>query len=228
MIRPLLKHDIRKTLPYYPGIMGALVALLLITNDVLDATNIFAVVLGVVQGWMLAYCIFRDPGHTDAFLFSRPFARKHIFWNRWALGMSLQAMTLLVVYVLLATGVRMRLHEGHMPQYPMIQPFELAVLWPIGLSSVISFQVVMFLIVHSHLSSPDASSGMSKTWKRFVVKLACLLILMVFISGPIVLRAGMSEPSLRIGTGAIIYAALLIVLGTAASLKGYENMEIGK
>ena len=162
-----------------PLALAALVGCLLATNRILDGGNKFALAFGLAQGWLLAWCIFRDPNNTDAFVFSRPYTRQQVFWSRWMLAMVLQAISIGAIYAILAVGARTWIHGNHLPHYPMVAPFELVVVRTIAFASLIAFHLIMFLSVRSRV----LSTGTGPRWKAYVVKLACLMILMVFIGG---------------------------------------------
>ncbi len=220
MIWPLIKLDLRKTLPTYLATLVVLVWFILITRDVLDSANIFVLVMAMAQGWLLAWRIFGDRHNTQAFLFSRPWSPARIFWNRWALAVILQIATVLLIYVILAAGTRTVIHQRNMPYFPMVERFELSILWPIGLAPAITFHIIMFLMLRCTVISAG------RLWP-LVVKASLGLILMIFIGGHTVMVV--AEPGgagLRTGHLAFVYAAVLAVLCTAASLNCYKNMEI--
>ncbi len=224
MIWSLIKLDLRKVLPVYLPILALLLGFILITRDVLASDNVFVTVLAMAQAWMLAYRLFRDAPNTPSFLFSRPWSRARIFWNRWALAVTLQCITVLLVTILLMSGARARLHQGDLPYFPMIEPFELSVLWPIALALTITFHIIMFLMVKGAVVKP----GGARTWRAIIVKIALGSILMVFIAGRTMIQIpGSDGPGLGIGELALLYAVVLAVLCTAASRNCYQHMEIG-
>lgn len=221
MIWPLIKLDLRKALPTYLVLLAVQVGFLLTTRDILDSSNVFFTVLALAQGWMLAYRIFRDAPHTPAFLFSRPWSRARMFWQRWALATTLQIITVLLIYGILAAGTRTLLLQGQLPYFPMAERFELSVLWPIALSSAITFHIIMFLIVWGRLGY---NPGSAHPWQGIVVKIALALILMTFIGAGH--AVGVVVSSLGIGDLAFIYAVAVALMCTAASLNCYKHMEI--
>ena len=223
MIWPLIKLDLRKTLPAYLATVVVLVGFILITRDILDSANVFVLVLAMAQGWLLAWRIFRDGDNTQSFLFSRPWSPARIFWNRWALAVILQITTVLLIYVILAAGTRTLIYQRHLPYFPMVERFELSILWPIALAPALTFHIIMFLMLRSTVVNP----GGTDRWRGFVVKIALGLILMMFIGGgTVMVDPGLGGAGVRTGDLAFIYAAVLAVLCTAASLNCYKNMEI--
>ncbi len=222
MIWSLIRLDLRKALPLYLTTMAALVGFILITREILDATNITVAVLAMAQGWILAYQIFRDPHNTQAFVFSRPWSRARIFWNRWALAMILQAITILLVYAILAAGTRTWLYRNELPYFPMVESFELSVLWPIALASFITFHIIMFLIFWCVVMKTGRN-----WWQSVIIKISLCLILMVLLgSGGIVIVAGSQGAELQTSHLVVIYATVVVLLCTGASLNCTKNMEI--
>jgi hypothetical protein len=224
MIWPLLKLDLRKSLPSYLALLVLQVAFILVTRDILDSTNTIVPVLALVQGWLLAWRIFRDAPNTPSFLFSRPWSRGRVFWQRWALAVTLQILTVLLIYGMLAAGVRTLIFQRQLPYFPMVERFELSILWPIALVSIASFHIIMFLICWGRLGY---NPGSARPWQGIVVKIALAFILMTFIGGGHIVGAVVTEgPGLGIGHLALIYAAAVAVMCTAASRHCYQHMEI--
>ena len=221
MIWPLIKLDLRKVLPIYMATVVVLAWFILITRDILSSANIFVTVLAMAQGWMLAYLIFRDTHNTQVFIFSRPWSRARIFWHRWTLAMTLQAATVLLVYAILAAGARTWLHKSTLPYFPMVERFELSILWPLALASVITFHIIMFLMFRGMVLHATASR-----WRAVITKVALALLLMVFLGdGDHMVIAGFGG-GLNFGHLVIIYAFVLIALCTATSLDCIKHMEI--
>ncbi len=218
MIWPLIKLDLRKAVTAYLALLIAQMGFVLITRDVLDSANVTIAVLGLAQGWMLAYLIFRDTHNTRVFVFSRPWSRTHIFWTRWGLAMVLQTFTVLLVYTILAAGTRTWLYRTELPYFPMVERFELSILWPMALASVTTFHIVMFLTLWGYLGN---NPGSARPWQGVIVKIALALILMTFLGSEHVMGAGL-------GTGdlAVIYAIAVTLMCTSASLNCCKHMEI--
>jgi len=107
MIWPLIKLDLRKALPAYLASLVVMIGFILITRDILDSTNIFVIIMAVIQGCLIACFLFSDPNNTRSFLFSRPWSPTRIFWNRWALAVILQIATVLLVYTIIAAGTKL-------------------------------------------------------------------------------------------------------------------------
>ncbi len=224
MIWPLIKLGLRKALPTYLVLLTLQVGFVLVTRDILDSSNTIAPVLALVQGWLLAWHIFRDAPHTSSFLFSRPWSRARVFWQRWALAITLQCVTVLVVYGVLAVGARTLILQRQLPYFPMVERFELSILWPIALVSITTFHIIMFLICWGRLGY---NPGSARPWHGIVVKIALAFILMTFIGSGHIVGAVVAEgPRLGIGNLALIYAGAVAVMCTAGSRNCYQHMEI--
>jgi hypothetical protein len=225
MIWSLIKLDLRKVLPTYLALLVIQLGFVLGTRDILGSDNVFVLVLAMAQGWLLAYRLFRDEPNTPSFLFSRAWSRARIFWNRWGLAIALQSVTVGLVTLLIASGTRTLLYQRELPFFPMVEPFELSILWPIALALVISFHIIMFLMAKGAVDT----TGGGRVWRAIVVKVALGLILMVFIAGRafvVVLNPG-GTVGLYAGDLALAYAVVLAILCTAASLNCYKHMEVG-
>ncbi len=223
MIWPLMKLDLRKTLPAYLATVAVLTGFILITRDILDSANIFVLALTLIQGWLLAWRIFCDSENTRPFLFSRPWSPARMFWNRWALAVILQITTVLLIAAILAAGTRTAIHQRNVPYFPMVERFELSILWPIAAAPAVTFHITMlFMLRGMVLRRIGAGKG-----RALIAKAVIGLVLMMFLAGlkfRDATQAGVVVQ--RIGNLVLIYAAVLAVLCTAASLNCYKNMEI--
>jgi hypothetical protein len=224
MIWPLIKLDLRKALTAYLALLVAQIGFVLITRDVLDSANVTMAVLALAQGWMLAYLIFRDTHNTRVFIFSRPWSRARIFWTRWGLAMVLQTFTVLLVYTILVAGTRTWLYKTELPYFPMVERFELSILWPMALASIVTFHIVMFLTLWGYLGN---NPGSARPWHGVIVKIALALILMTFLGRGHVMGVPLIiGPGLGTGDLAVIYAIAVTIMCTSASLNCCKHMEI--
>jgi hypothetical protein len=224
MVWGLMKLDLRKVLVGYVPFVAVLLAYLLLRRKPLESMDTIAIAAGLIQGCYLGWRIFSDPGATQSFIFSRPFSRSRIFLQRWCLGIALQMVTLLLVFVLVASGVRAYVHQDS-PYYPMVQWYELSVLWPIGLVSLIAYEIQMFLMLRGWIlrRTRPAQWGATAGYASLSL-LALLLVLGPHFTG-IQAGAGPGMPeSIRVGIGA--YTIILTGLATLACAKCYLHMEI--
>ncbi len=138
--------------------------------------------------------------------------------------MVLQIFTVLLVYTILAAGTRTWLYRHQLPYFPMVERYELSVLWPMALASVITFHIVMFLTLWGYLGY---NPGNARPWHGVIVKIALALILMTFLGGGHIAGAILTGGArLRIGDLAVVYAAAVTVMCTGASLNCCKHMEI--
>lgn len=140
------------------------------------------------------------------------------------LAMILQATTILLVCAILAGGARTWLYKNELPYFPMVESFELSILWPIALASVITFHIIMFLTLWGYLGN---NPGNARPWHGVIVKIALALILMTFLGAGRVAGAILTEgPGLGTGDLAVIYAIAVTLMCTGASLNCCQHMEI--
>lgn len=110
-------------------------------------------VLGAVQGWVLAYRLFVDPPGAAPFVFSRPFSRTRLFLDRWMIGLLLQGLTLVVIFAIVASGLRqaVQVHLFRSYWFPMVRWFELSTLGSVGFASLLTYQVACFVLLRRRL-----------------------------------------------------------------------------
>ena len=146
MIVEMLKVELRKVWVYYTPFLILMVGYILLNERPLANNDSRVAAIAIVQGWVMAWRIFSDPEGTQPFIFSRSLSRRRLFITRWALGISLQLLTVVVVFLVIACGARSWLQiQMDSPYQPMVKWFELSVLWPAGLFAIFTYEVQMFL-----------------------------------------------------------------------------------
>ncbi len=225
MVWELIKLDLRKVLTGYITFVLVISAYLLFRQRPLDSTDTIVIAAGLLQGLYLAWRIFKDPGSTQSFIFSRPFSRNRLFWNRWSLGITLQMVTLLIVLILVASGARNFVHKSNLPYYPMVQWYELSVLWPLAIVSLTAFQIHLFLMLRARTLQ---TASLSK-WKKVATYAILCFFALAFLGGfHVVVNTaldGTTAPA-RLGNVALFYVLTLTVLTTLTSLHCYRHIEI--
>ncbi len=225
MVWELIKLDLRKVLTGYITFVLVLSAYLLFWQKPLGSTDTIIIPAGVLQGLYLAWRIFKDHGSTQSFIFSRPFSRNRLFWNRWGLGITLQMVTLLIVLILLASGARSFIHKSNLPYYPMVQWYELSVLWPLAVVSLTAFQIQMFLMLRAR----TLQTASLPKWRKVVTYAIVCFIALAFLGGFRVVAStalhGAIDPA-HIGNAVLFYVLTLTVLTTLTSLHCYRHIEI--
>ena len=214
MSTEILKIDVRKVLPYYVPFLLLTVGYVLFQKTPLGNDDWKVNSIACLQGMVIAWVLFNDATGIGAFVFSRALTRARLFLTRWALGISLQLLTIAVVCVAIAIGLRSGIQVlMNSPYQPLVKWYELSVLGPIALYSILGYQLVMFLKLRLCIVSvrPSAWRNLIGTW---LVVALCLLNL-----------NGAIESGIRTNF-MIIYAALVTILGTLASLHCYQRLEI--
>ena len=127
-----IKVELRKVAPWWGGFVVVLLCYLVTRGDTLVSRDQSIYAVGAFLGVMVAWLAFADPGGTRSFMFSRPWLRHRLFLTRWALGLTLLAATLALVFVTIAAGGRewwqTRSHIQTSVFYPLIRWRELEVL----------------------------------------------------------------------------------------------------
>jgi len=175
----LIKLDLHKVAWGYAIIVCGLIAYVLGRPTPFSSGDSIATGLGLLQGWFVAWRIFGDRDSTRAFVFSRSFGRKRLFWHRWALGMALQGLTLLLVCCTIAIGARSYLHHRNSPWYPMVKWYDLNVLWPIAVFGLIAFNIQMFMMLRGFILA-----GSHRSRRRVIAgRVAAVIAAVLFVLG---------------------------------------------
>ena len=214
----IVRIDARKVLPYYAPFLLLTVGYVLFEKKPLATGNlVVSLILNLtacLQGMVIAWTLFNDSGGTAAFIFSRPLSRKRLFLTRWCLGISLQLMTVLAVFVIVSTGLRSWIQMlMDSPYQPMVKWYELSVLGSFALYSILGYQVVMFLRLRASILS-----ARPPTWRDNLKTVLVIVLCLLFLPGIFV-----NFQPLRYQ---LVYSALVIILGTLGSLHCYQRTEI--
>ena len=146
-------------MPWYLPVFLLLVGYTLFVTHPLGFDSA-TLIVGGVQGWVLAFRLFTDPPRVSPFIFSRPFSRSRLFFYRWLIGLLVQAFTLIVIFTIIASGIRQvtQVHIFRSHWYPMVRWFELSMLWPVAVASLLVYQATCFLILRRRLSGSQTIS----------------------------------------------------------------------
>jgi hypothetical protein len=222
----------RRTLTWHLPVLLALCGYTLFVTQPLGV-DLPATILGALQGWVLAYRLFVDPPRVAPFVFSLPFSRTRLFLCRWAIGLLLQALTLVVIFAIIALGFRqlIQVYLFRSNWYPMVRWYELRMLWPVGLTSLVIYQATAFVLLRRRLRG---SRRLSKT--RLVANAAFAALVGMAALFPLVgYTAARFEGAPPIYSEffpqvmtwpALAYAAVLVVTATLASLHCSRNFEV--
>jgi hypothetical protein len=210
----MLKTDVRKVCPYYAPFLLLTVGYVLFQNTPLSSDDWRVNLITCLQGVVIAWCLFNDSGGTGAFIFSRPLSRKRLFLTRWLTGLSFQLLTFMAVFATIATELRSGIQLlMQSPYQPMVKWYELSILGPITLFSILGYEVVMFLKLRWRIVNARPSM-----W-RDILGTALAIVL----CGPILIGIFTSSEPIPYR---LTYVALVTIAGTLASLHCYQHLEI--
>lgn len=210
----ILKIDVRKVLPFYAPFLLVTVGYVLYRKTPLGSDDWVVNWIACLQGMIVAWMLFNDAAGTETFIFSRPLSRARLFLARWGFGISLQVLTIVVVFVAIAIGLRSGIQMlMNSPYQPLVKWYELSILGSMALFSVLGYEIVMFLKLRKRIVSvrPRAWRDLLGTW---FVGASCLL----FLSG--LIAYGIQDYLTA------IYAAIVTILGTLASLYCYRHLAV--
>jgi hypothetical protein len=218
----LVKSDFRKTALPYAAILAALAAYVLFKPRPLYSVDFAGGGLGLLQGIVLAWLIFRDPAGTESFIMSRPLTRGRLFRHRLGLGIGLQLATVILLFVLIATGLRSHIQHYRLPYYPMIKWYEASIIAPVAVCGLIGFELAMFFILRGRIASEGAA-----TWRKIAGRLLVVFGMVVII---VLVMGRVADAPITSGGwfkhAAWGYAAVAIILSTYASAHCFRHIEI--
>ena len=235
----MLKMDARRVLPYYAPVLLLTVGYVLIQETPLASADWKLNLIACLQGMVIAWVLFNDAAGTEVFVFSRPLSRVRLFFTRWVFGISFQLLTIAVVFLTVAIGLRSAIQVlMNSPYQPMVKWYELSILGSIALYSILSYEIVMFLKLRHRVVSVGP-----RTWRDFIwIVLICVLIGMILTGlfsniGPMAYQMmswALMTKLVLVSFFAIlgpihnllIYVVLVTIVGTLASLHCYQNLEI--
>ncbi len=222
----LIKLDLHKVAWGYAIIVCGLVAYVLARPTPLGSGDIIAAGLGLLQGWFVAWRIFGDRDSTRAFVFSRSFGRKRLFWHRWVLGMALQLLTLLLVCCTIAFGARSYLHHFNSPWYPMVKWYDLNVLWPIALFGLIAFNVQMFMMLRGLILKSLPRSRRHVIAARVGIVIVVILFMVMSSLMGFVAKADGTSGVATFRYYLLVYAAIVSLFAAISARHCIIHMEI--
>jgi hypothetical protein len=222
----------RRTLAWHLPVFLAVCGYALFVTQPLGV-DLPATILGGLQGWVLAYRLFVDPPRVAPFIFSQPFSRTRLFFTRWTIGLLLQALTLVVVFAIIALGLRqlIQVYCFGSNWYPMVRWYELSVLWPVGMASLFVYQATAFVLLRRRLRGNRRLSKSRQTANAAFAALATVVALLLTFAYTAARFAGAppiySEFFPPVLTWqALAYVVVLVAMTTWASLYCCRNFEV--
>lgn len=210
----IVKVDARRVLPYYIPFLLFTVGYVLFRKTPLVTGDAILNLIPCLKGMVIAWVLFTCSSSTDAFVFSRPLSRKRLFLTRWFFGISLQLLTIPAVFLIITSRLRSGIQIlMDSPYHPTVKWFELSVLVPMALFSILGYVVVMFLKLRWRIVRNSPSR-----WKEILgtgfFSVICLLSMGELIDNH--LQDYLIVP----------YTLLVILFYTLASLHCYRHLEI--
>lgn len=233
MWQAIWKLAIHGTGLWYLVVVTPLAGYTLLKTDPLGTSDLVAALLGAVLGCVLAFRLFRDPSGVDAFVFSRPFSRRRLFLYRWLIGLAFQAITTLLLVVLLAGGLRQWIHVSlyhHSLWYPMVRWYELSVLWPVVGTSLFAYQATLLVMARNRLlrSSQAKRGGLMRKLGRVVDGALIAAFAFAVLLGALWANRLGSTGAAPLLTAPLVlpYLALMTVMTTLGGLHCYRQLEV--
>ena len=210
----ILKIDVRKVLPYYAPFLLLTVGYVLFRKTPLGSDDEVVNLIAHLQGMVTAWVLFNDTAGTSVFILSRPLSRVRLFLTHWGFGISLQVLTIVAVFVTIAIGLRSDIQIlMQSPYQPMVKWYELSVLSSMALYSILSYQIAIFLKLRLRIISVRP-----RTWRNL---LGTGLVVVLCLQSLNTLNViGFQDYVM------VVYAGLVPILGTLASLHCYRHLEI--
>jgi hypothetical protein len=220
----------RRTLTWYLPVFLLLVGYTLVMKQPLGVDPP-ALLFGILLGWVLGFRLFVDPPGVSPFILSRPFSRTRLFFYRWTIGLLLQAFTLAVIFTIIASGLRqaMQVSMFNSHWYPMVRWFELSMLWPVALASLLTYQTTCFVLLRGRLRGNRRISKPKRLGDAAFLAIAALLAALFLFAYVQMRSAGLGTlPSLPpLWQNLLLsYGVLLAVTTTLASLYCSRHFEV--
>lgn len=189
----------------------------------LRSLDMIACLLGLLHGALIGFLVFKDFGGVEAFMFSRSFTRNKLFWYRWSIGIALQFVTLVIVTVIIASGLRSLIYFSSAYQ-PMIKWYELNVLWPIALGMFAGFAVSVFFTLRNRILNAEKPDTKRKLIMRRMPYSAIPLVFgIIAISRPLFLFGHSPHHALLYGW---LYVIAINAVSVFAGRQCFLEMEI--
>jgi hypothetical protein len=227
--RAVWKIQLHRTGPWWLLGLVVLSGYITVAEPPLGKEDPWAGLLGLTLGVVLAFRLFTDEEGTSPFLLSRPLSRAQQFWYRWALGFGLLVVLLVFMAVRIRTGARAAFQSFSEDAmwYPMVRPYEIAVLWPIALGSLIGYQAGMFLILRTRALEGKTPGRwwQAQTAARSGVLTIIVLAMLTSVAGTIVTRPPEGW-AYMIRWGVPAYLVILLFATTLAARHSFTRMEV--
>ncbi|MDR3181613.1 MAG: hypothetical protein LBT89_01620 [Planctomycetaceae bacterium] len=212
-------------------------AYVLFKPDPLRYFDTVIAVLAVLLGAAAAWRTFADYGSVRAFLFSRPFSPKRLFYIRYLFGLGIIAVTGMVTAAVIAGGVRQSVQQILFANgwFPMMRFEELHCLTSYFLSSFLAYHTTLYFMLTNRFRPPLHRRGirLSLRWlgNLFLVLIAFGVVGGVGFTALIIFWNESTFPACRIGEWFLfiifgIPAVIQFLLLPRLGVHCYNNQEV--
>jgi len=185
--------------------------------------DLIACGLGLLQGLIAGFIVFKDFGGVESFMFSRSFTRNSLFWHRWCVGMGLLFVTLAGVALIIASGLR-SLFFSRSAYQPMIKWHELNVLWSMAFGMFSGFSVAMFFVLRHRILCPEKADG-PKAISKWNMPSSTIPLVFGLVLIPIIFTDS-DQVAAVLPLCAWLYLIAIVVVTTFAGRQCFLKMEI--
>lgn len=149
MIREIINNDMYKVMPFHYFSFWLIASYILFWNRPHVGFDSIIFLLSMIHSGVLGFRLFYH-SETDSFLFSLPVSRKKLFVIRYLSGLLFLLLTLVGLFVLMASGLRSLIQSGS-PFFPMVKWYELRILGYSGIVCFITYTCSVYLSVYSQI-----------------------------------------------------------------------------
>lgn len=209
----VMKIDLRIVWPYYAPFLLLTVGLVSCQEKPLSTEDWGLNCLAFAQGVVVAWRLFHDSSGIESFIFSRPLSRLRLFVSRWCVGISLHLLTIVAIFLTIASGLRNGIQNLILSPYqPTVKWYELSVLGSVALFSLLGYEIVMFFKLRWSIVGVRPPTWQDVLGTIFAVTLALFWYVAMARSIPSHLT--------------VVYTVLVAIAATLASFHCYQHMEI--
>ncbi len=182
MMRELMLFELRKTCLLYTASLLVLFGYILFRPSPHGFLDLILVFIAFVHGALIGGKIFYDKRCTQAFIFTLPLTKARLFVYRFIYGILLITISIFIILVLLASGMRNVLQQSLDSLYfPYVIWYEFRVLYQIMLCTFFGYLFGMHTIIHAQLAN-YIEKNFSKYHNLFIFSLMSYHIIMNVIT----------------------------------------------
>ena len=152
-MRELMIFEIKKTCLLYAASLLVLFGYILFRPSPHGFFDLILVFIAFVHGALIGGRIFYDNKRTQAFIFTLPLTRTRLFSYRMIYGMLLIFISTIIIFFLLASGMRNVVQQSFgSPYFPYVIWYEFRVLYQIIFYTLLGYMFGMHTSIHIQLT----------------------------------------------------------------------------